>query len=327
MNQLEILDPGFVTTVQDLGRPGFERFGVPPAGAMDTFALLAGNRLVGNPPGAAGVEMALIGPELKVAEDCVMALTGTGFEMELTPPGKSGWVPPGWTAVYVRAGSNLRLRALSGHGWGCLAVSGGIDAPVVMGSRSTYWRGRFGGWQGRKLEAGDALPVGQAAGTLHALAGKHLPPRLRPAYSSNPVVEVIPGPQAGRFTQAGLDTFFSSSYTVTLESDRMGYRLEGARIEHQAGADILSEGLAPGSVQVPGSGQPLIAMSDRQTTGGYTKIATVIRADLPLVAQCPLGKGALRFQPTKVEAAQARYRAMLKNLEGIEEEDQDDDGH
>jgi len=316
---LEVLDPGFLTTVQDLGRPGYERFGVPVSGAMDAFALMAGNRLVGNPVNAAGLETALIGPELQVEEDCVAALTGTGFEMEIQPPRQAGWKCPAWTAVYIRGGSHLRLTALTSTGWGYLAITGGIDVLPVMASRSTYLRGNFGGFNGRRLEAGDLLPIAPVPVDLHSLAGRHLPPQMRPAYSTIPTIEVILGPQAVRFTQAGLETFFSSSYAINLESDRMGYRLEGTRVEHRGSADILSDGMAPGSIQVPGSGQPVIAMSDRQTTGGYAKIATVVSADLPLVAQCPIGKGALRFKPTGIEAAQARYRAMLRNLEGIEE--------
>jgi antagonist of KipI len=318
--RLEILDPGFLTTVQDLGRPGYERFGVPVSGAMDAFALIAGNRLVSNPVNAAGLEMALTGPTLTIEEDCLAALTGSGFAMEISPPHQAGWPAPAWTAVYIRAGSHLRLTALTGNGWGYLAISGGIDVPRVMGSRSTYLRGHFGGFNGRKLEAGDRLPVATTPANLHTLAGKSLPSQLQPAYSLVPTIEVILGPHVERFTPAGLDTFLSSSYAISLESDRMGYRLEGAPVEHQGAADILSEGLATGSVQVPGSGQPVIAMSDRQTSGGYTKIATVVSADLPLVAQCPIGKGALRFKQTSIEAAQARYRAKLRNLDGIDEE-------
>ena len=318
---LEVLDPGVLTTVQDLGRPGYERFGVPVSGAIDAFALMAGNRLVGNAVQAAGLEMALVGPTLRAEQDCLAALTGTGFEMELIPLNGSGWLCPAWMAVYVRAGSLLHLKALTGAGWGTLAFSGGIDVPQVMGSRATYVRGHFGGLNGRKLEAGDRLPLGPAR-RLHSLAGRQFPAGMRPVYSQAATVEVILGPQAERFTPAGIETFFNSSYAVSLESDRMGYRLAGTPIEHQGGADILSEGMATGSVQVPGSGQPVIAMSDRQTAGGYTKIATVISADLPLVAQCPLGKGSLRFKATSIAAAQARYRAMLKSLDAIEAEDE-----
>ncbi len=169
---LEILDPGFLTTVQDLGRPGYERFGVPVSGAMDTFALMAANRLVGNPLHAAGLETALIGPELQVDEDCVAALTGTGFAMEVSPPRQAGWECPAWTAVYIRRGSHLRLTALTGAGWGYLAITGGIDVPPLMGSRSTYLRGHFGGFNGRRLEAGDQLPSAPGQVDLHMLAGQ-----------------------------------------------------------------------------------------------------------------------------------------------------------
>ena len=307
---ISVLDPGFLTTVQDLGRWGYERFGVPVSGAMDPFALRAGNALVGNPWGAAALECTLLGPTLNFAEDALVALTGTGFELYL---GEQRL--PAWTAALVRAGSTVRLVNAAGSGWGYLAVAGGIDVPAVMGSRSTYLRGRFGGLEGRALQAGDSLPVGRSDRRPGSLAGRELPARLRPAYSSAPVVEVILGPQEAAFTGAGMEAFLDGEYTVSSESDRMGYRLVGPQIAHRSGADILSDGIVFGSVQVPASGQPIVLMSDRQTTGGYTKIATVVSADLPLLAQCPAESGRVRFRATTPAAAQERYRAQLRALQ------------
>ncbi len=307
---IHVLDPGFLTTVQDLGRQGFERFGVPVSGAMDRFALMAANALVGNPWEAAGLEAALVGPTLQFEEEAAVAVTGTGFSLYV-----QGQRVPAWTAVRVPAGSTVRLENTTGSGWGTLAIGGGLDVPVVMGSRSTYLRGKFGGLEGRPVAAGDRLAVGAARQQPASVAGRELPARLRPAYRPDPVVEVILGPQETAFSAAGLETFFSAEYEVAPDSDRMGYRLAGPAIEHRGSADILSDGIVFGSVQVPANGQPIIMMSDRQPTGGYTKIATVISADLPLLAQCPLDGGRVRFRETTVEAAQDRYRALLRGLQ------------
>jgi antagonist of KipI len=324
MTSFKMMETGFLTSVQDLGREGYERFGVPVSGAMDRFALAAANRLVGNPGEAAGLEFFLQGPAQRVVGDCLIAAAGCGLELQVNRRRF-----PMWMSVYVKHGSLLSLVAAPtgtaepASTWGYLAVSGGINVPQVMGSRSTYLPGGFGGWQGRALLSGDELPVGLAASggsALRALAGRFLPVKFRPAYSDTPQVEVILGPQAQAFSEAGLQALLNSEYKVTTSSNRMGYRLEGAVIEHSAPADILSDGIVFGSVQVPAAGQPIVMMSDHQTTGGYTKITTVVSADLPLVAQCPPETGRIRFRVTSVEQAQARYRGLMAGLlKGIEE--------
>lgn len=307
---LEVMEPGLLTTVQDLGRRGYERFGVPVAGAMDGYALRAANGLVGNPWGAAGLEMTIAGPKLQATQNCLIAVTGGDLSLHV-----QGRRMPLWTALYVRRGWTISFK---GRQSGCrayLAVAGGIAVPLVMGSRATYLRGGFGGYEGRALRAGDVLPLGEPACSLLDQAGQQLPEDLRPDYGDAPTVEVILGPQDDRFTKEGMATFLSSEYTVDPVSDRMGYRLEGPRIAHKTSADIVSDGIVLGAVQVPASGQPIVMMADRQTTGGYTKIATVVSADIPLLAQCMPGRSRVRFRVTTVDAAQARYRDLLTALQ------------
>jgi biotin-dependent carboxylase-like uncharacterized protein len=306
-----VLEPGLLTTVQDLGRRGYERFGVPVAGAMDEFALRAANGLVGNPADAAGLEITLVGPRLRATENCLVAVCGADLDLHVGDRSL-----PGWMAVFVRRGWEI---SFGGPRRGCrayLAVAGGIDVPPVMGSRSTYLRGGFGGFQGRALRAGDRLPVGAPAASPTDLAGRRLPKRVRPRYNDHPTLTAILGPQDDSFTGEGIAAFLSGEYRVAPTSDRMGYRLEGPAIAHKISADIVSDGVALGAVQVPAGGQPIVMMTDRQTTGGYAKIATVVRADMPLLAQCVPGESRVRFRKTTVEAAQTRYRAMMEALRG-----------
>ena len=307
MIQFTTLDPGFLTTVQDLGRQGCERCGVPVSGAMDRLALMAANSLVGNPLNAAGLEFALSGPTLRAGgEGCLVAASGRGFSLQV-----GGRPIPLWMAAWVRAGESISLQS-SGSGWGYLAVGGGIDVPLVMGSRATYLRGGFGGLEGRSLQAGDRLAIGP--GGSYELAGQELPDEQRPAYSDQPILDVILGPQERAFSEAGLAAFLGQEYALTNACDRMGYRLAGPRIAALKGADVFSEGIPLGAVQVPGDGQPIVLMADRQTTGGYTKIGVVSSASLPLLAQCPPGAGKVRFREVSVEEAQQKWRGMVKEL-------------
>lgn len=304
---------GPLTTVQDLGRAGYERYGVPVSGALDEFALRAANALVGNAPEAAGLESPSA-ITLTVSEEALIAVCGAG-ELSVRVNGRAR---PTWTALYVRARQTLEVSAAPGR-WAYLAVSGGIEAPLVLGSRATYLRGGFGGWEGRALQAGDRLPVGPAMRSPASAAGRTIPAAQRPPYSEHLLVEVILGPQLGHFSHAALETFLSAEFAISTEADRMGYRLSGPAIAPTP-ADILSEGMPLGAVQVPASGQPIVMLADRPTTGGYPKIATVIRADVPLLAQCPPGAGRVQFRATTVEAAQARYRARLADLMRMESE-------
>lgn len=320
---LYVLEPGFLTTVQDLGRPASERFGAPAGGAMDRLALMAANALVGNPPGTAGLEAALLGPVLEVGDaeegGLLIAATGRGFRLEIGGRGASGTarrsVPrravrdmPLWMAAWARRGETITLRG-EGGGWGYLAVGGGIAVPEVLSSRSTYLRGGFGGLEGRALQAGDVLPVGIATGS-YELAGQELAEALRPPYSDHPLIDVVLGPQESAFTPAAIENLLNEEYALSTDCDRMGYRLGGPPLAHQGAADLLSEGIPLGAVQVPGDGQPIVLMADRQTTGGYPKIAVVTSASLPLLAQCPPGSGSVRFRAVSVAEAQEKWRRV-----------------
>lgn len=303
-----VIHPGLLSTLQDLGRWGYERFGVPVSGAMDEFALRAANALVLNEPNACGVEM-LESLSVTTSVEALAAVCGFG-ELTVTVNER---LKPTWSALYLRAGQTLEIRKPPG-GWAYLAVRGGFEVPLVLGSRSTYLRGHFGGYAGRALQAGDILKTAEVLPSisLPALAGRKLqPPTLART------LQVILGPQLGHFSHAALESFFSAEFTVTNESDRMGYRLVGPALTPQP-ADIISEGMPLGAIQVPANGQPLAMLADRPTTGGYPKIANLIRADVPLLAQCPPG-AKVRFEVTTVEAAQAKYRERLELLKKIEE--------
>lgn len=293
---LEILKPGVLTTVQDAGRIGWARYGVPPSGPMDHVAFAAANALVGNAPDAAALEITVDGPALRVQRECLIAVCGATFELWV------GTLPvPMWHAVYVRAGRTVTFGTRRSGARAYLAVSGGIVLPPYLGSQSTYLKGGFGGLEGRKLRAGDVLPLGDTILRRPAThAGRTWPADRRPPYSATPTVRVILGPQDDHFTSRGLTTFLGKTYEVTPASDRMGIRLHGPGIAYAGAADITSDGVVTGSVQVPPDGQPIVMMVDHQTTGGYPKIATVIRDDLPLLAQCLPGNR-VRFRAVALE--------------------------
>jgi antagonist of KipI len=306
---LEVLEGGMLTTVQDLGRHGYQRYGVPVAGAMDPFALRAANALVGNSLGEAALEITIGGPTLRTTASCLIAVTGADLSLRV-----NGHPLPSWMAVFVRRGWIIEFDERRRGCRAYLAVAGGIDVPPIMGSKSTYLRGGFGGFQGRALRGGDLIPVGRTAFHLPGLAGKEFSPEHIPDYSDTPEVHVVLGPQDDYFTEEGIATFLASEYEVSPISDRMGYRLQGAEIAHQGRADIISDGIVLGAVQVPADRQPIVLMADRQTTGGYPKIATVISASVPLLAQCVPGASTVTFKAITVEEAQARYRGMMKAL-------------
>jgi biotin-dependent carboxylase-like uncharacterized protein len=230
---------------------------------------------------------------------------------------------PTWMSVYVRQGWTIEFGGRRNGCYAYLAVAGGISTPRVMGSRATYLAGGFGGLEGRALKAGDLLPVGAVPGGGHlaARAGRRLPEHLRPQYGDQPDVPVIAGPQEEAFSPGGLEAFYSGKYNVSATADRMGYRLQGPEIAHEdrrGGAEpggIVSDGIPLGAVQVPAGGQPIVMMADRQTTGGYAKIAVVASASIPLLAQCLPGKSSVRFERTSVEEAQRRYRQLQGGLE------------
>jgi|TARA_B100002003_G_scaffold250291_1_gene289156 antagonist of KipI len=269
---------GLLTTVQDLGRWGYQSFGVSVAGPMDRFSHRLANLLVGNSTSAAGLEITLLGPDIEFQDDVRCAVTGAEFEIFVDDnrmPLNAAWIVP--KSAHLRFGERRRgARAY-------LAIAGGLDVPQVLGSRATHLATGMGGYRGRHLQAGDRLKIGQASSTqlsrmLQIQSVLSLP-------SKNIRLRVILGPQDQMFSKEALLTFQSSRYQVSSESNRMGYRLLGPSIASDKADQLLSDATPMGSIQVPASGKPIILMADGQTAGGYPKIATVITADLPLAGQ------------------------------------------
>ena len=305
---IDILEAGLLTTVQDKGRYGYQRFGMPVAGAMDVFALRVGNALVGNDEGAAGLEMTVLGPKIRFLADTWIAVTGANLGATL-----GGEPMAAWQSVEVAKGNELAFKGPEDGMRAYLAIAGGIDVPVVMGSRSTYLKAVIGGLEGRGLRPGDVLNTSDTGSTF---VSRVAPDIMAQAYGGEHEVRVVFGPQDGRFTQAGIDVFLGSQYKVAIQSDRMGYRLEGPVIEHVDGPDVISDGTSFGAVQVPGDGQPIVLLADRGTTGGYTKIATVISSDLHKFAQAMPGQ-TMSFRSVSIEEAHEIYRIRESLLDEI----------
>jgi antagonist of KipI len=302
---LEVLDVSGLVTFQDSGRRGWQKFGVPVSGPMDWFAHHAANALTGNSLDAAVIEIGLGEATFRARRDCVVAVTGAGYEVATYV-----WTFPLWTSFFVRAGLHVHVQKTNGGNWAYLAAAGRFDVQSVLGSRSAYLRGGLGD----SIHTGDLLQVGKPVCEFDKLAARTFPVEKYVAYSQSPILEVIPGPQKERFTDYGVQTFLNSEYTLSTSFDRMGYRLEGSLITHLSSADLISEGMTMGSVQIPTNGQPIVMMADGPTTGGYPKIANVTRTSLPLLAQCEAGVSKMRFRATTVEAAQGKYRELFKGL-------------
>jgi KipI family sensor histidine kinase inhibitor len=308
--ELEVLRARGSTTIQDLGRNRFQRQGVSPGGAADSRAARVANLLVGNPEDAALLECTLAGPDVRCTQDRWMALTGAEIE------GIRGWYP-----ILVRAGEMISLRRLAQGARAYLAISGGVDVPPVLGSRSTYLAAQLGGIEGRAIRAGDRLPIGAAIRRPNARTSWRVAESTSAQYSPAPMVRVVKGPQWDWFPATTRDAFFSESFRVSTQSDRMGIRLEGATIERGISRDMVSEAVAHGSIQVPPDGQPIVLLADRQTLGGYPKIAAVIAVDIPLLAQLRPGDS-VRFSEVSLEKAEALHveqkRALAMLRIGIE---------
>jgi biotin-dependent carboxylase-like uncharacterized protein len=285
---IKVLHHGLATTVQDLGRPGYFHLGIPVGGAMDRYAMRAANLLVGNDEGAAGLEAVFMGPKLEFTEDTLVAVTGADM-----PAKVDGEEKPGWTAFKVKAGQVLSFDFLKTGARICIAVSGGIDVPEALGSRSTYPIGALGGFKGRPIAAGDELPVGE--GSL-ATEGKSVAPALRRMPPNPCELRVLPGLYWDRLTDAAKESFFADEWKVAPEADRMGYRFKGGRhlefVERKqpfgAGSDpsnIVDSCYPYGSIQVPGGTEPIILHRDAVSGGGYFMVGTVISADMDLIGQ------------------------------------------
>ncbi|MGQ0694399.1 MAG: biotin-dependent carboxyltransferase family protein [Nitrospiraceae bacterium] len=308
---ISVVKPGWLTTVQDLGRPGYQQYGMPVSGAMDPRSLKIANRLVGNRDHEAVLEITLKGPELLFEQDAVIALTGA----DLTPS-VNGTAMPLWISLLVRAGSRLTFSSRRAGGRCYLAVAGGIDVPVVLGSRATHLSSQTGGMNGRALTTGDHLTCGIPTGYRHATIGRTLPEQLRPVYTNHTTLRILPGPQQESFVPEALDLLTRTSYRLTSESDRMGYRLEGTKIPRAGAGQHISDGTAMGALQVPPDGQPILLMADRQPSGGYPKSAVVISADLHLAGQLLPGD-TIHFQTTTLPEAQAAMKAQWNELQQV----------
>ena len=316
---VKVVKPGLSTTVQDQGRPGYYHIGIPVSGGMDLLSLTAANLLVGNPAGAAVLEIVFAGPELEFTQDAMVAVTGAHL-----PPKVDGVEQPLWTSFPVKKGQVLSFAFLKGGARAYLAVTGGFDVPVVLGSRSTYALGALGGHQGRKLAAGDELPLGQGATVA---AGRTLPDALRRKPGQPAELRMLPGLYWHRITEAAGTRFFDDTWKVAPEADRIGYRFKGGTaLEFNpreqpfgAGSDpsnIVDACYPYGSVQVPGGTEPIVLHRDAVSGGGYFMVGTVISADMDLIGQLQ-PHTPTRFVKVTMEqalAARAERRAVLDRI-------------
>jgi biotin-dependent carboxylase-like uncharacterized protein len=307
----EVIEPGILTTIQDSGRFGFSRFGVPPSGALDPFSSRVANLLVNNQGNEACLETTLMGLKLKALNESVIAITGGDLSPTLNDESIEMWkthlLIEGDVVAFKKVRSGCRAY---------ISVSGGFIVPEVMGSRSTYLSGKFGGLEGRPLRKGDILYRPDSPSPLNRL-GLRFPEEWIPPFEKETRLRVIPGPQDHHFTEEGFRTFCSSTYQVTPSCDRMGVRLDGPKIERKADVEesIISEGFLSGAIQVPGDGKPIIILTEL-VTGGYTKIATVISVDLTKVAQLKPGDR-VRFNPISIEEAHQFLKEDEERLQGF----------
>ena len=316
---ISVHHPGALTTVQDLGRTGQRRHGVVVGGAADSFALRIANLLVGNTEDAAGLEATLTGPTLAFGGEMHLAICGARLG-----PSIDGIAVPEWRAIHVRGGSILTFGGLVSGLRAYIAVSGGIDAPLVMGSRGTYLRAGVGGHEGRALRRGDVLHVGRSpsrapvatAESGVSVAGWSVSRAEFPQYSDEPVLRVTRGAQHDWFDVSSLDAFFHGRFTVTTQSDRMGVRLTGPSLTLREPRELISEAVCPGTVQVTPDGGSIVLLADCQTTGGYPKIAQIITVDLPVMAQVKPG-GVVQFREVPLETAQSLHLARELEMDKI----------
>lgn len=308
---MKIEDGGILTSIQDGGRFGFEQFGVSPSGPMDARSMHIGNILVENDMNESCLETTIMGPTIQFDGPAVVAVTGGDCG-----PTLNGKQVSMYRAFQVKAGDVLKLGMVKNGCRSYLAVAGGIKVPVLMNSKCTMVGKNFGGYEGRKLQKGDELELEKSIFTLPNMQARYTTPD---SYASKEhLLRVIMGPQDDMFTDKGINSFLNGSYKVGQEFDRQGYRLEGPIIEHKIDGNIISDGIVTGSIQVPTAGQPIVMLAEHQTVGGYTKIATVITTDLPLIGQCKAGD-VIRFQAVTVEEAENLYVAYHRELEALKQ--------
>ncbi len=309
--RIHVIQPGWCTTVQDLGRHGYQHYGLSPGGAMDRRSLVAVNRLVGNHDGDAALEITLIGPELVFETDTIVALGGADLTASI-----DGAPVPLWTSVLARARSRLTFGARRAGARCYLAVAGGFDMPLHGGSRSTHLSTRPEGVQGRILAAGETLMGRSPTSRHHASIGRSLPTDVHPVFEHHARLRILPGPHQEAFSADAWSLLTTTPYTITSRSDRMGYRLEGRGLTQAGSFPWISEGTVMGALQVPPDGQPILLMADRSTTGGYPQIAVVISADLPLAAQLLPGDQ-MMFTPATLAEARSALQEQWHTLERL----------
>ncbi|MEC2072288.1 5-oxoprolinase subunit C family protein [Alkalihalophilus marmarensis] len=322
---IKVLRPGLLTTLQDLGRVGYQKYGVIVSGAMDPYSLRIANLLVGNREDTACLEMTMQGATLEVEQDTLMAITGG----QLTPSIGNYQIPL-WRPVFVKRGSVIRFGNCASGCRTYVAVAGGFDILPVMGSQSTYLRAKIGGLDGRALQEGDVLPVSKelsdhAKFFMNLFKEKaeksfYLPDwRVRTSVTlpnKETVIRVLPGTHYDTFTEESKERFYNDAFQISPQSDRMGYRLDGSELARSEASEVVSEAVALGTVQVPADGNPIILLADRQTTGGYPRIAQVISVDIPKLAQMKPGDS-IQFSEVTLEEAQQLYMERESELKEI----------
>ena len=296
---IKIKTGGFLTTIQDMGRFGYQETGMSVSGVMDTRSASLANILVGNDENEGVIEVTLMGPTMEFTADNIIAVTGGDLGAKL-----DGNLLPRYEAVLVKAGQTLSFTGLKSGARAFIAFAGGLAVPAVMGSKSTNLKSKIGGFEGRKLEKDDEIGFAAPKTSLPNMDKRKL---SIPDFSAKEHdLRVVLGPQDDCFPQSSIDTFFNNVYTIGNEYDRMGCRMQGPVIKHKVGGDIITDGISFGAVQVPSHGNPIVMMADHQTTGGYTKIANVISVDLPVLAQCMPGHK-IHFRWVSIEEAQFWY--------------------
>lgn len=321
---VQIIRPGLLATIQDLGRYGFQQYGVVVGGAMDSHSLRLANVLVGNEEGEAAIEVTMMGTSLQFNEDTLISITGGNLN-----PVIDGRPVPLWRPVFVKKDTIL---SFAGCKTGCrayIAVAGGFSIPSVMNSKSTYIRGEIGGFKGRALQAGDVIPLAEE-NSFSLKVKKALQRKLKhdsfvaadwyvpfERYLSGKVIRIVKGTEFEAFSEVAQKEFFEQEFQITPQSDRMGYRLSsGSSLQLEQPFELLSEAVANGTIQVPSDGNPIVLLADRQTTGGYPRIGQIAAADLPIIAQMKPGDR-VRFKEISLDEAEQLYMEREKEIKQI----------
>ncbi|TFE01749.1 biotin-dependent carboxyltransferase family protein [Jeotgalibacillus salarius] len=316
---IKVMDPGLLSSIQDDGRRGHQESGMIISGVMDTFSLRIANLLVGNEENEAVLELTLTGPTIEFQEDQLISICGADFSAVIDDQ-----PAPLWRPVAVKKGSTLHMKFSKIGCRGVIAVAGGFQVPEVLGSKSTYLRAQIGGFEGRSLEKGDLLKIGKRSAKSEELLRKVAKHPVKWSVSNTytdkvynqTALRVIPGKQYQDFTDESKGHLFQQEYKISKQSDRMGFRLDGEKLECSTEGDMLSEGVAFGTIQVPADGQPIVLLADRQTLGGYPKFGQIASVDLPALIQKKPGEG-IRFEETTVQEAQALFKEREKEWQEL----------